>query len=632
MALAVLALPHPGQAQTVIEKAAALEILRTKQNTANSEAAIFQTIRAGEFKSAQDAITRAFSKHGETFGLWVMQAIASMSLGQEDATMEALASAVDLGFPGLEQLMTSPLFAPVLIHPDMTALLATSAENATKAARSTLKATGGAVTLDFDNIDWLPVAKRFLAKIETAQTNAPIVKTDATDPELLFLRRLAQQGKAGGLQGVLYDNRDAEHSPFPHEDFPQLTRVFYSEGLKHDKLHYGPPASMLFPLVTFGNSSTAFRGVTGRSISRAGMTQRGGPQAHFLNYANDHIYVFPEHKDHDAHDRFPANWPYTFISQGSSYLDQHILRPVALILAALSAETRARLDAENLVAPTVQMIFRRAQTNIRSDQAYLSGLAHPTAFDRTDVASMRMMQLAASISADEIPPVVTMAVTSEDFRGKAGLAGRSEKLFDTPAAIARLWRGFEWEKQITLSTASTIDPNGHDLTFHWVLLRGDPEKVKIEPSADGRSAEIKLNWHDVMKVSPREAQTTSRVDIGVFAHNGFHFSAPSFLSVDFPAHQLRRYGPDGDGEMKLSEIDYDAISRDVYFDPKLYWSAAWRDQMSHDAENEAINIVRTFKNGDERKITISEKVGEPDFAYKLEIGASKLPELQFLGK
>lgn len=43
-----------------------------------------------------------------------------------------------------------------------------------------------------------------------------------------------------------------------------------------------------------------------------------------------------------------------------------------------------------------------------------------------------------SISLGTMPPPVRLSVETKDFLGRAGLLGGSEKLFDTPSAIARL--------------------------------------------------------------------------------------------------------------------------------------------------------------------------------------------------
>ena len=93
--------------------------------------------------------------------------------------------------------------------------------------------------------------------------------------------------------------------------------------------------------------------------------------------------------------------------------------------------------------PTVQMVFRRSLRSVTSREAYLGGAAHPAAFAGTEINAARMVSLANAIAADAIPPQVRLAVLEEDL-GQPGVDffgdGLSEQLFDTPAAVARVWR------------------------------------------------------------------------------------------------------------------------------------------------------------------------------------------------
>lgn len=458
-------------------------------------------------------------------------------------------------------------------------------------------------------------------------TTTPVVSNEADGPGFAYLRRLAAQGRIAGLAGVIYDNRDRDHSSLPHRHFPQLTRSRYADDLKKLRLDYGLGSRLTFSAITFGNSSTAYGGVRGRSLTRDAMTRFSGPDRAYQNYVSDHIYVYPEHKDHDAADLFPANWPYTFTSQGSSYSDRGIMNAIAMILAALPADTRDRLDQLNLVAPTVQMVFRRGQANVRSRAAYLSGLAHPTVFPKTVLAPERMMALAGSIRPDTIPPMVRLRVKKESFTDAAGLARRSEKLFDTPSAIARIWRSTRAQQSIEVSAAATKDPNGRPLTYSWVLLRGDPKRVRIVP--DGDTARITLDWHDPYPISRMSQRLTRRVDIAVFAHNGHHDSAPAFISVDFPTHQRRIYETGPDERPRLNRLNYDALSESIYFDPTLYWSAPWEDRMTYDAAGQLTGWNRHRKGvAPVRFRADGSRADGTVLSYKITANKQKWPLLQ----
>ena len=450
------------------------------------------------------------------------------------------------------------------------------------------------VLIGRENVYWNPRFGRYLTKLDlehadwAADHNAPVLGPKPERATALYLNRLLAQGRAAGHKGVLYDNRDRGHSPLSMKRFPQMTPIHYSAALSARGLDYGLAEPLLFPLITLGNSSTAFTsGRYPRSLPRFAMTNPASVRRALQTYVSNHIYIYPEHRDHDATDRYPANWPYMLISQGSSGSDRPFLEAVALILAAFTPDTRAALVKTRLLAPTVQMVFRRAQTRVRSRAAYFSAAAHPTAFDKAAIAPTRMMALANSITPQDIPPLVALSVQNESFRVKAGLIKRSEKLFDTPAAIARVWRGWEWEKEMTLTAAATKDINGRDLEFRWVLLRGDPERVRIIPlDTNGQRARLVLNWQTPRQVSPEYPIISNRVDIGVFAYNGVHDSAPAFVSISFPDHQERRYEAGPDGTMRLMEINYDVRQSKAVFDPLLHWKARWRDQFNYDANGQ----------------------------------------------
>ena len=69
--------------------------------------------------------------------------------------------------------------------------------------------------------------------------------------------------------------------------------------------------------------------------------------------------------------------------------------------------------------------------------------------------------------------------------------------------------------------------------------------------------------------------TTSRVDIGVFADNGAHDSAPAILSWYFPPERPAATSRDPTATMRIAAIDHAARPR--YADPMLFPRADWRD-------------------------------------------------------
>jgi hypothetical protein len=241
------------------------------------------------------------------------------------------------------------------------------------------------------------------------------------------------------------------------------------------------------------------------------------------------------------------------------------------------------------------MIFRRSLQDVVSRKDYMSGLANPAVFEGYRINPARMVSLAQSIRPGDIPPRVQIRVSSEEL-GREGRdffgQGLSEQLFDTPSAVARIWRASRYERTMQVSTAGTVDPNGRDLSFEWRLLQGDPEKVRIEPSEDGTSARITLDWQEPFRISDDNPLTSARVDIGVFANNGVHDSAPAILSWYFPPEEARSYAPGPDGALRIAAIDY-AARPGTYADPMLIPRADWRDDYHYAPDGTLTGWTRT---------------------------------------
>lgn len=485
------------------------------------------------------------------------------------------------------------------------------------------------LTLTAADLEPVPGALRLRPGVPWPAVPAGLPVTDPADvsPEAAMLRRLVAQGRAGGLAGVVYDNRDRGHSSLPEGMFPQITRLAYAADLRRGRrqgLDYGlavpillpaPPAGgaaaeaaapedvpgVLAPVI--GNSSTAVTaGSAPRSLPRLAMTLPGGPMRAWTAWAANQTWIYPEHRDHDDEDLFPANWPYTLISQGSSGSDRPFLRAGGLILAALPEATRQAAAARGLIGPVVQMVFRRAQ--VRDRAAYLSGAAHPTVFNGKDINTAAMVARAAELRPDALPPLVRLAVLEEDFAASAGLAGMTERLFNTPAAIARVWRGPAFRREMRVTAAFTGTAPGAAGTaavqrYLWVLLRGDPARVRITPEGPrGETARIGLDWQEARPIAPGQPRSSGRIDLGVFAETADGtLSAPAFVSVSFPLHEARFYAPDGQGGQRLVWVDYDAVARGRAFDPLLHWSAPWRDEVLYAPDGSQAGILRNLPDG-----------------------------------
>ncbi|MBY8975265.1 hypothetical protein KHP62_05570 [Rhodobacteraceae bacterium NNCM2] len=536
------------------------------------------------------------------------KALIELQMGNAAAATTELIEAWQLGDRRLPQLVQHPPFDRIRDNPEIREILDTAeAESAPEpngdAAVPAIVKKGQAL-VSAQNTVWDPAQQRLVSRFRFPDRLRTKPVMTGKDPLAIHLRKLVQSGRAAGLAGDLYDNRDRRHVALRATKFPQLVHVVYDEPAKAANLEFGYNGAFLFDAITLGNSSTAIKDrQRWRSQPRKAMTEPNGIRALVQSYGANQVYLFPEHRDHDPiadggqGDVFPANTPYALISQGSSGSERKMMEAVAVILAGLPRDTKAKLKEQGLIAPAVQQIFRRGQAGIETDDDYLSPRAHPTVFDAANTDARRMLDLAQTWQADSFPGAVKLKVISESAGTVAFGDGLSERLFDTPGAIARVHRRLESRREMTISAAETEDPNGRPLSFRWVLLRGDPTRVSIQPEGpDGGSARIEIGWHERRPADSTPSITSDRVDFGVFAFNGVHWSAPAFVSVMFPADQRRAY--DAAGQLVSLDFTDDEYAK-RYTDPAIVPERDWRDRFAYDATGRAIGWTRTRKGGEE---------------------------------
>jgi hypothetical protein len=246
----------------------------------------------------------------------------------------------------------------------------------------------------------------------------------------------------------------------------------------------------------------------------------------------------------------------------------------------------------------VQMVFRRCLRPVTSRALYMSAAAWAAALEPWDINPARMVSLANSIRASDIPAEVRLRVETEDL-GTEGVdffgAGLSEQLFDTPGAIARIWRSRAARRSMVVSAAGSRDANGRKLAFSWRLLQGDPAHVKIEPlDAAGSRARITLDWTAPFPISTENPIRSARVDIGVFASNGVHDSAAGIVSWYMPPSEIRTIEAGADGIPRTARIDHASPgAAAVYADPMLVPRADWSDRFAHAADGTPTGWVRS---------------------------------------
>ncbi|MFZ5785530.1 MAG: hypothetical protein ACOY3Y_03720, partial [Acidobacteriota bacterium] len=353
-------------------------------------------------------------------------------------------------------------------------------------------------------------------------------------------------GKIAGHFGDWYHNLDNFHASISVDyNFPQADLL-----KENASLYAGPPYE---GWVTIGNASKAYTsGTTWSSLLRMAMFSEYTVKALYKQYITNHHYWYPEHQDHDTKDQYHGALAYVGTSQGSSGSEVNDLIALVRMLGYFAPEVKERLKRDRyrvtiagqtwdvgLLMPTVQMIYRRS--TVASDAEYLTAKAHPSAFDNTFNATT-MNTMASAMKAGELPPMVQLEVVSESY-GTVG--GKNEKLFTTPASICRIFRDTVYTKTITVDAQKSFDLNGRALSFHWVVLRGDPAKVRITPlNAAKSSAKIEIDYHAETTIAG-STRLTNLVEVGVFVHNGVYYSAPGFVTDFTLANETRVYDAAG---------------------------------------------------------------------------------------
>lgn len=372
-------------------------------------------------------------------------------------------------------------------------------------------------------------------------------------------------GTAAGNIGDYYDNRDGNHSRIKVTDYLQLSEIKYTEAQKKSKADWGAQKAIL-PNVVVGNSSTSSSVWSLGSMARMLYgTQHKGLQLLKHQYHGNNLYIYPEHRDHDpgsggfpGHgDLYMANSPYLLISQGSSGSDKKFLHACLQTLAAFKPQVKQELIRSGTLMPTLQAVLRKSYQQVTTPSAYLSGAAHPTVFNGDNLDAYKMIHRAQAMERDTIPPVVQLHVVQEDLSDHQQTyldAKRSEIHANTTAAIARIFRRSAASMTIIVSAEQSKDIAGRPLTYHWVVLRGDPQSIHIKERLGGAIAEITVPYPARSPIAPASYMSSNRIDIGVFVSIDKNYSAPAFVSFFGLDNERRIYDNFG----RLYSIAYNA--------------------------------------------------------------------------
>lgn len=554
----------------------------------------------------------------------------ALSVAKDDPAMALthLLEAVRKGYRGMAQVLTLPAFAGVRETVEYAALSEAMAKQSpaseTKPALVDIERLTAPVSAA--NTTWDAAEGEFRAQFAVPPVLArrpAIGSAPGLERIAPFINRWVAGGRAAGLAGVLYDNRDRGHSPLDKKAFPQLLHVAYSDPIRSRNLDYGPNRMFEFGRITLGNSSTAItQGPFWRSQARRLLTEPGGARRLFRQYSRNMLYVYPETFDHSDRgaDLFPANTPYTIASRGRSHSDRPILRALLLALAAMPPDVRNRAEEEGLVAPLLQRLLRRSLKGIQNETDYLSTAAHPTIFSGDAIAVEDLIRRAQALTLADLAPMVRLTLLTRaplSPAEKTGMA-KPEVVFETPSAIALAFRSTTQKRRLLLSARSTRDPFDRPLTFHWRVLRGDADRITITPeSEDASLVAVEIPWHDPFPVPGAPELLSHRVDIGVFADTGESLSAPAFVSMSFPPDQRRSYDAAG----RLLEVDHQAAP--AYADPWIWPQRDWRDVYAYDPEGQLTGWERHRKGIPAHRFDAKGRLLGPDgpVAVRYSLGA-----------
>ncbi len=536
-------------------------------------------------------------------------------VGRPQEGLKSLDRAVQLGFRDSNQILNDKDLAVLREDPQFEEILEASkqpfelpADHPERAVQPGQIQNGVAMVTE-QNTCWISSKGVLVTTFESVEGRsefaapaAPVVEAaTGNGPADSRVRDWFREGTAAGHVGDLYDNRDRDHSNLDLRKFPQLTRVEYGPEAQAVRADWGVQIHQLFDRPTLGNSSTAQVGTAfWRSNPRMFLFSDVHTKRVYNQYVNNHLYVYPEHNDYDVEygDVYPANVPYCVISQGSSGSDQPFLESLALTMAAFRPAVKQKLMAHGILMPTVQAILRRCGRSIETDEDYLSGKAHPVVFQSSELNAVRMVEMAHEMQTDRLPPMVQLRVVEENS-GEAGrdyfYPGPGERLFDTPAAIARIFRSVASERRMVVDASGSRDANQKALTFRWVVLQGDPSLVEIRPLDDsGSRAEIVIRWHPSYPSATRPEILSNRVDIGVFAFNQQYYSAPGLICSFSLNNEKRQYDDQG----RILSVDYaDSKVGRNYVDPFLDLKKDWRDEYVYSVDGRLTGWTRYQPDG-----------------------------------
>jgi len=566
--------------------------------------------RSGQLKESlavcQQAVSTAPFSAVANYNLACIQARCA----QTNECLTTLKRAIELGFRDVMLLTHDADFAAVKERPEFAALVDEAKQPFDRPAPKPGPINNGIAWVGPENTVWDESTNLLRTGFEWTRPEKPKPVIIGHGDVGKRLSQWFSAGTAAGHFGDLYDNWDRDHSNLNYAEFPQLARIEYRPVIASE-FAFGLQNRMQHGGVVLGNSSTANVGQPfWRSNPRQAYVNPAAMAILAQHYSHNHLYVYPEHRDHDPGrngndgfgDVYAANTPYVLISQGSSGSDVPFLDALACTMAAFRPEVKQRLVESGLFTPTLQQILRSSYKAVRQTDDYFTGRAHPSVFDGALIDVLKMIESAHSMTIETIPPRVRIRVEQED----SAVVGRDyfdvsdrEHLFDTPCAIARIGRSLQYRRRMIVTARESSDLSQRPLRYQWVVLRGDASRISLNPlDAAGSRAEVSVGWHPRRKTHPDSPIESNRVDIGVFAHNGAHWSAPAFMSWYFLDNEDRDYDDQG----RIRSVTYhggtDAAN---YVDPFINTPKTWKDSYHYTDDGRLIGWTRSRGSGAEEK-------------------------------
>ena len=324
-------------------------------------------------------------------------------------------------------------------------------------------------------------------------------------------------GSSEGNVGDLYMNRDGLHAMLNVRAYPGLTVVRLDEEGRKRRMDMSYP-NVLFPYPTFGNASLAMtRGPYWRSLPRALMTTDAVHLSRMAKYyLSNQVWVFPSAFDTAPvgtnGDVFASIAPYWLTTAGRSWSDLPYLRAALEVSRSLRPAAKAAIVRQGLLAPTVQVLIRKALKGVRTEDDYLTAKAHPTALPPNGVETNRLVAAARALAESAVPPLVPVAVAAEPVTEKPV---RAELTYASSFAWAFVLRTKELRRAFL------------------VTARGAHEYAFVQTHGRGVDVKIERVKPDVARVTidGRGLSPTNRVDIMVCGRNpGTGWGAPSYVS------------------------------------------------------------------------------------------------------